>query len=230
MKILGHKSYGSIPHLSNSKLGPGEYHIHEGQERILTEKVRDKHDKVYVFEKYDGSNVAVLKQNGIHAIVRAGYEATTSPYKMHHVFADWVARHKSIFTTLLAEGERLCGEWLYQAHGLTYLIPAHVSPIVFFDLFTPDNERVSQEELFARVRYYDLELPRLIHCGKSATVASLLDTLNFKTSRIKAVDNPEGMIYRVERNGKVDFLAKWVRSDFKTGQYLDKEIYNYHFF
>jgi hypothetical protein len=27
------------------------------------------------------------------------------------------------------------------------------------------------------------------------------------------------MVYRVERKGKVDFLAKYVRSDFPTGQF-----------
>jgi len=27
------------------------------------------------------------------------------------------------------------------------------------------------------------------------------------------------MVYRVERKGKVDFLAKWVRQDFEAGKY-----------
>jgi len=56
-KPLGRKSYGSIPHLPGSRLGPGDYHAHEGQARIATEKARDKHDKIYVQEKLDGSNV-----------------------------------------------------------------------------------------------------------------------------------------------------------------------------
>lgn len=32
-------------------------------------------------------------------------------------------------------------------------------------------------------------------------------------------ESPEGMVYRVERKGKVDFLAKWVRQDFEAGKY-----------
>ena len=43
MKILGFKNYGSIPHLSNSKLGDGDHYINSGQEFILTQKPRDRH-------------------------------------------------------------------------------------------------------------------------------------------------------------------------------------------
>lgn len=34
-KPLGHKAYGSIPHLPTSRLGPGDHHVTEGQARIL---------------------------------------------------------------------------------------------------------------------------------------------------------------------------------------------------
>ena len=60
MKILGFKNYGSIPHLSNSKLGDGDHYINSGQEFILTQKPRDRHDNILVFEKYDGSNVDIV--------------------------------------------------------------------------------------------------------------------------------------------------------------------------
>ena len=40
MKPLGHKAYGSIPHLPNSRMGPGEHHISPGQAKIATEAVR----------------------------------------------------------------------------------------------------------------------------------------------------------------------------------------------
>ena len=47
-------------------------------------------------------------------------------------------------------------------------------------------------------------------------------------------EKPEGMVYRVERKGEVDFLAKWVRSDFEAGKYIiNKEekdlVYNVNF-
>jgi hypothetical protein len=84
MKPTGNKNYGSIGHLSNSKLSDNDHIIHEGQEKIVTVKKRDKHDLIIVLEKYDGSNVGVAKiDNKIYALTRSGYEAKTSPYKQH---------------------------------------------------------------------------------------------------------------------------------------------------
>jgi len=35
-----------------------------------------------------------------------------------------------------------------------------------------------------------------------------------------SIDKPEGLIYRVERKGEVDFLCKYVNPDHQTGRYL----------
>jgi hypothetical protein len=64
-----------------------------------------------------------------------------------------------------------------------------------------------------------LKLPRKLHEGQPITVEQLLPLLNEKTKGIESVELPEGMVYRVERKGKVDFLAKYVRSDFPTGKF-----------
>jgi len=64
VKPLGRKSYGSIGHLPNSRMGPADRKISEGQERIATAKARDKHDRVIVTEKLDGSNVGIAKVAG----------------------------------------------------------------------------------------------------------------------------------------------------------------------
>jgi len=219
MKPLNRKNYGSIPHLSNSKLGEMDYFIHEGQERILTEKKRDKHDTILVFEKYDGSNVGVGKKDGnVFALTRSGYEASTSPYKQHHEFAKWVSERKDMFNSLLEEGERVTGEWLLQAHGLIYKIDN--DPILFFDYFNENNER----QPFEVVEQMGLPLPRLLHKGEAVSVDELKPILSLKTDSIMSLEAPEGMVYRVERKGKVDFLAKWVRKDFEAGKYIiDKE-------
>lgn len=233
IKPIGIKNYGSIPHLHNSKLGDGDYYIHEGQERILTLKARDKHDTILAFEKYDGSNVGVAKiENKIFALTRSGYEASTSPYKQHHYFANWVKKRELLFADMLQNGERITGEWLAQAHGLIYKI--EVEPIVFFDYFTPNNERVLFEELRIKTKKYGLQLPRLLHEGNPISVESLLPILNSKTKYIESVEFPEGAVYRVERKNKVDFLAKWVRSDFNAGKYCinipeEELIWNYSF-
>jgi ATP-dependent RNA circularization protein (DNA/RNA ligase family) len=221
MKPLNRKNYGSIPHLSNSKLGEKDYFIGEGQERILTKKKRDRHDTILVFEKYDGSNVGVAKKDGnIFALTRSGYEASTSPYKQHHEFAKWVGRRFKMFNDLLNDGERITGEWLYQAHGLIYNIEKE--PIVFFDYFNANNER----QPFEVLKQMELPLPRLLHKGDAISVDELKPILNLKTDSIRSIEDPEGMVYRVERKGKVDFLAKWVRQDFQSGKYcigIDEE-------
>lgn len=217
MKPLGIKNYGSIPHLSSSKLGEGDYFIHEGQERILTEKKRDKHDEILVFEKYDGSNVGIGKvENKIFALTRAGYEAKTSRYKQHHLFSDWVYKRENLFNDMLSNGERITGEWLAQAHGLIYNIS--VEPIVFFDYFA-GKKRVLYDEVSSKAIEYGLQLPRILHKGNSIEVETILPTLNLRTKGIESVELPEGIVYRVERKGEVDFLAKWVRSDFPTGKF-----------
>jgi hypothetical protein len=215
MKPTGTKNYGSIPHLSNSKLGENDYFITEGQERILTIKTRDKNDIVFVFEKYDGSNVGIAKKDGeIFSLTRSGYEAKTSPYSQHKEFHEWVEKRKEIFSEMLKEGERLVGEWLFRTHGINYEIQG--SPIVFFDWFDSNNKRYP----FSKLESVKVPKPRLLHKGGAVSTDSLISKLNERTPNFKSIENPEGMVYRVERNGKVDFLAKWVRSDFETGKYI----------
>jgi hypothetical protein len=226
MKPLKRKNYGSIPHLSNSKLGDNDHFIDLGQERILTQKKRDRHDTILVFEKYDGSNVGIAKKDGkIVALNRSGYEASTSPFRQHHEFAKWVQKRESILNDILSEGERLAAEWLLQAHGTIYSIITE--PIVFFDYFNSENQRYKFEVL----SQLNLPLPRILHQGDAISVQELLPLLNQKTECIKSKENPEGMVYRVERKGEVDFLAKWVRPHFEAGKYcigIDEEKLIYH--
>lgn len=218
IKPLGQKAYGSIPHLPGSRLGPGDYHISEGQARIATEKQRDKHDLIIVQEKLDGSNVAVAKINGeCVAIVRAGYLASTSPYKQHHFFAKWVEENKIRFTELLNEKERLSGEWLAMAHGTRYKLPHE--PFVPFDLIT-GTERTIYSEFEARVKQYDFIVPNLLHIGGSFSVENMIKAIC--KSGHGALDEVEGAIWRVERKSKVDFLCKYVHHHKQDGKYFSK--------
>ena len=87
----GRKAYGSIPHLSESRLGPGDHRIQPGQEAICLARARNDDDRIIVTEKLDGSNVAIACIGGeIMPLIRAGYPATASPYDQHHLFAVWV--------------------------------------------------------------------------------------------------------------------------------------------
>jgi RNA ligase len=222
MKPLGSKAYGSIPHLIGSKTGTGDHTVHQGQHDICTTKTRDKHDVIIVQEKFDGSNVAVAKTNGqILALTRAGYLAETSPYEMHHAFANWVRNSESLFKYLLNEGERICGELMLQAHGVKYCIDAK-NPIIWFDLMR-GIERETHAVFMERTAGVGLYFPPVLWNGDAITIEnafSLIDTQD-KPFPFWCLEKPEGIVYRVERKGKVDFLAKWVRPDFETGKYLN---------
>lgn len=228
-KPLGGKNYGSIAHLPGSRMGPGDHKCHEGQERICNVKTRDKHDRIVVQEKLDGSNVGVAKVNGeILALTRAGYLANTSPYEQHLRFDKWVRVNKGRFSAVLNEGERLVGEWLMQAHGTRYILPHE--PFVAFDLMV-GTKRATYDVLLERLDERFV-LPATVHIGESLSIDSAMELLG-PYGRHGAIDPIEGAMWRVERNelygpdrpGErrwiVDFLAKYIRSDKADGAFLE---------
>jgi len=227
-KPLGIKSYGSIAHLPGSRIGVGDHKCHAGQERIATEKARDRHDLILVQEKLDGSNVGVARLRGeIYALTRSGYLASTSPYEQHHHFEKWVEQNKARFLSALREGERLCGEWLMQAHGTRYDLKHE--PFVAFDLMT-GSTRLVWDEFSERIRPGDFTAPHLLHCGLPLSIQQALDLLG-PYGFHGALDPVEGAVWRVERNElirpggserrcRVDFLVKYVRPDKVDGCYL----------
>ncbi len=214
-KPLGRKAYGSIGHLPNSRTGPSDRSVPAGMARICTVKTRDKHDRVIVQEKLDGSCTAVALLDGkIHALGRAGYPAESSPYEQHKMFAEWVAVNEDRFRDVLREGERLVGEWLAQAHGTKYDLRID-EPWGMFDLMT-GTSRATYCELITRAGHI-FQMPMLLHEGPALSVE---DAMALHEHRRWLCDEPEGIVYRVERKGKVDFLAKWVRPDKVDGKYL----------
>ena len=168
-KPLNHKSYGHIAHLPGSRMGPSDHKCHEGQKRIACQKLRDKHDRVIVQEKLDGSNVGVcLINNTILPITRAGYLANTSPFKMHHIFNNWVYENEKRFRAVLIEGERLCGEWLLVAHGTKYNLPHE--PFVAFDLMVKKHHRTPFDKFSLLAEKGDFVIPHVIHDGGPISV------------------------------------------------------------
>jgi ATP-dependent RNA circularization protein (DNA/RNA ligase family) len=221
-KLLGRKSYGSIPHLSGSKMGQVDKICEKGQENIATRKVRDYRDLIIVQEKVDGSNVGIAKVNGeIVPLSRAGYVANTSPYKQHHVFYHWVMENRDRFNEILKDGERLCGEWLLQVHGTHYNL-IH-EPFVAFDIIV-ETKKMDYHSFLLRVLKYDFTIPNLVHLGQPITVDRVMKRL--EKSGHGALEKPEGAVWRVEREGKVDFLIKYVRPDKIDGLYMKEEKWN----
>lgn len=219
-KIIPGRNYGSIPHLSDSKLGKHDKYIHEGQERIIREGGRDKHDVVIVSLKLDGTNVGVVKKDGqLVTLQRKGYDCASSPYRQHHEFDKWVHENYAAFDSLLSEGERVVGEWMWQASGIKYKIQG--PPFFAFDLFRADGNRAAWSELVLAVDNTPFTTP--IHFVYSRAVLMKVNDYsrsNFPPAQPLDGLRHEGWIYRVERKGKFDFMAKWVRPDFEPGKYL----------
>ena len=213
-KPLGQKAYGSIGHLPESRMGPGDHKLPEGQAAIATTKARDKHDVVIVTEKLDGSCCAVARLNGsLLALGRAGHLAQTSPYEQHQLFAAWVRHNEPLFD-FLQDGERIVGEWLAQAHGTRYVL--WHEPFAVFDLMR-DHERAPFDELTTRT--HNLPRPTVLHRGSPVSVENAMKRL-VAGGHHGAQEPVEGAVWRVERRGQFDFLAKFVRPDKKDGAYL----------
>lgn len=220
IKPIGRKAYGHIPHLPGSRMGPGDHRIHRGQATIATLKVRDRHDEVIVQEKLDGSNVSVALESGaIIPLQRKGYAAISSPYEQHRLFAAWVFENEHRFRAVLAEGDRLCGEWLAQAHGTRYALPHE--PFVAFDLMRGAVRAPFDTSLRSFMAVADMGgfvVPRLIHRGGAFAIGHALEEI--RVSGHGAIDPVEGAVWRVERRGVFDFICKYVRPDKKDGRYL----------
>lgn len=218
MKPLGRKAYGSIPHLPKSRLGPGDHYIHPGQQTILTEKARDKHDRIIVTEKLDGSCCSVAKHEGqILAIARSGYLAQSSPYPHLQHFAAWVRENEARFN-ILEDGQRLCGEWVSMAHGTIYK-PMDI-PFVPFDLMVEDR-RLPHDEMVEAADKAGLVHAHVIHDGGPFSVPLALAAINGGGFH-GAIDEVEGCVWRCERKGEFDFIAKFVRHEKQDGKYFEQ--------
>jgi hypothetical protein len=222
MKPLGYKNYGSIPHLNDSKLNQkADKKISYQQENLLTKKTRDWRDLVIVQEKVDGSNVGICKKMGkIYPIGRSGYIANTSPFMQHKMFHNWVMTNYQRFDKLLKEDERLCGEWLYQVHTLKYNLTHE--PFVAFDLFLDKETRCTYIEFIKRVSKFDIITANLVHIGQPISTERAMKLLG--SGKHGCLEVPEGVVYRMERDGRVDFLAKFVRAGKEDGKYMEDEI------
>lgn len=218
-------------------MGTGDHHIHEGQAKLATVKLEKKNGmerEVIVQEKLDGSNVGIARVGDrIFPLTRSGYVADTSPYDQHKAWHKWVMQRQEKWLALLNDGERLCGEWLMQAHSTKYELKHE--PFVAFDLMLGD-QRVPYDEFISRIAGMNLTIPHLIHRGGAIGVEEVMKKLG-KFGFHGATDAVEGAVWRVEtitkKGRKVEFLCKYVRPEKVDGIFLKGEtgqlppIYNW---
>jgi len=108
---------------------------------------------------------------------------------------------------------------LAQAHSTIYTLPPHRIPFAPFDIMR-DDKRLPFDQFCQRAsgQFY---FPGLLHDGGPISTADAMTLHGPHGSDLWPCDQPEGVVYRVERNGEVDFLAKYVRPDKVDGKYLD---------
>lgn len=229
VKPLGRKAYGSIPHLPGSRRGPGDHGCNEGILRILTQTARDTHDEIIVTEKIDGSNVAVARVGGeLIPLGRSGQRASESRYEQIRQFASWAmsASPYSCFDHLLTEGEWISGEWLGMAHGTRYDLAGR-APFAAFDIFRGLDKfgggaRVPYAELCDRCAEAGISTAPLLHRGGPIPIAEVGHILGMH-GHYGAIDTAEGHVWRLEREGAFEYLAKYVRPSKIDGLYLPSE-------
>lgn len=229
-KILSIKAYNSIPHLPGSRLGESERKIDQNKVRMLTSESVNDTDIVIVQEKLDGSCVCAYRRNGeVLALGRDGDLASESPNYSRQLWSDWVDDNQDRFLKILSEGERICGEWLALVHGTHYKLTHE--PFVAFDLFDANNTPYSIKELERRCAEVKFTTPLLVHKGGPCAIEKALESLD--SSYHGAIDEPEGLVFRLERGDRLLFRAKYVRKDKVDGCYLPektdlKEVWNWH--
>jgi hypothetical protein len=215
-KPLNGPAYGTIGHLPNSRLAPSDRCVPAGQYAICCQQARDRHDRVIIEEKLDGSATAVALLGGqLVAMNRAGYPAITSPYTQHHLFDAWCHERRDRFRQVLREGERIVGEWLAQAHGTRYDL-TRMEPWGVFDILDAKGRRLPFNEFRSRVDGVFAK-PTLLHDDGPLPVSAAMALHELYHW---PCDQTEGLVYRVERKGRVEFLAKWVRPGKVDGKYL----------
>lgn len=230
-KPLNAKAYGSIGHLPNSRMGPADHHVHEGQAKICTEKPR-RGDRIIVTEKLDGSCMSVANIGGeLVPLTRAGYRATDVTYEHLRCFVPYILDNVAQFSALLNPGERICGEWMPMAHGTLY-DTAHPgwAPFITFDIFR-NGKRILFDEFCKRVDAVGIRRAYVLHdYSTPICVDGVLEKLigshhdGYKHRGFHgATEAVEGAVWRVEREERVDFLAKYVRPDKVDGKYFPTE-------
>ena len=171
-------------------------------------------------------SVAKLGDGRIVALGRAGWPAQSSKYEQHQRFAGWVRRHHDQFDELLAPGERAVGEWLLQAHGTRYAL--FHEPFVLFDIIRQPEQvvigapmdRLLHHVVEERAKRCGLTMPTVLRRGDYGVSIKLAEFLLGENGWHGAVDQAEGAVWRVEREGRVDFLAKYVRPTKVDGKFL----------
>jgi len=220
-KIIAGKAYGSIPHLPGSKFGNRyDKGCSASMAELFTTHKRSPQDWITVTEKLDGSSVAVVNVNNrMVAVNKAGYAATSSPWVQHHLFDVWVKENAHRFSQILTHpGDRICGEWLAQAHGTRYDL-SEAEPFVAFDIFR-NGKRINHWDFQETCEFQEIAIVPVIWEGPgTCEILRATSFLDIK-GKYHGLDMAEGCVWRLEHEGEFEALAKYVIPEKEIGKYL----------
>jgi hypothetical protein len=214
------KLYGKIPHLPGSRLGPSDRTADAALAARCAGPGR-RGDRVIVSEKLDGSCVAIVREaDGLAAYGRDGLACAASRNDGRRAFAAWLEERAATSPSwryALEVGDRLMCEWLALAHGTRYELPH--GPAVAIDGFGAGGARWPLDEVRRRAAVMGLPVARVLHDGGALPVREALAHLG-EHGHHGAIDRAEGVVYRVERGGRVLGMTKHVRAGKVDGCYL----------
>ena len=122
-------------------------------------------------------------------------------------------------------GERVCGEWMIKTHSLFYKMPHE--PFVIFDLIQTDKKRKRScfSKIMERCARYKFITAGLVWEGGAINAREAITRLGSGFHGCQS--EPEGVIYRYERNGSFEMSAKYVSNLNVGGEYLNcEDVYN----
>ncbi len=210
------KLYAKIPHLPGSRTGLADRHIGLVASKRLLEACETS-EHVLVQEKLDGSNVIVTRRTGkLLALGRDGALCANSRNPLRVAFAIWLEQNAGRFAWL-EESERLALEWLAVAHGTRYTLPHE--PLVALDFFSANGTQLIYPDLLEKIADANLPVPKVLHSGSALPLKIALELLGTHGFH-GALEEAEGVVYRLERGKQVLLMAKYVRHSKQDGLYL----------
>jgi hypothetical protein len=146
------------------------------------------------------------------------------------MFHNWAMENCDRFDWL-REGERVVGEWLALAHGTRYKL--WHEPFVPFDIIRwrkKVDQRATFDEFRDRIIKTRLITPFIVSIGVPISTEFAVKSAQERNYH-GAIDPVEGVVYRVERLGRVEFLAKFVIAGKIDGKYFaenyGEEVWNW---
>lgn len=231
------KKYPRTPHLSGSRLQPGD----EDLSQIDFSELLGRH--LVIEEKIDGANAAVsFDDDGNLLLQSRGHYLTGGPREIHYdMMKQWACAHRTRFWEVLGSRYIMYGEWMYAKHSIYYdALPSYFMEFDIFDrtrgifLDTPSRRALTDQMPISSVPVlaegtFRTTSEILAYLGKSNYIRDgHIERLaaycrenglsvEERLAETDQDDTMEGLYIKVEEGGEVVSRLKYVRAGFAQG-------------